>query len=95
LFIAVVAVFGVGLGLAVRRWWFIGIACMPSLLWLVLCLQDWGDPTSDTNGADYFFFGFWYAGLPLIVAVAIGVGLGRWLIGPPGAKPSGTTEAPR
>jgi hypothetical protein len=90
LFIVVVAVFGVGLGLAVRRWWFICLACMPSLLWLGWCLQDWGGHVSDENtGADYFFFGFWYAGFPLIAAVAIGVGVGRWVFGSPGPKPSG------
>jgi hypothetical protein len=81
--------FGLALGLTLRRWWTLAFACVPSLLWLGRWLPEWGEHVSDENtGADYFFFGFWYAGFPLIAAVAIGVGVGRRVFGRPVREPS-------
>ena len=81
-------VFGLALGLALRWWWTLAVVCVPSFVWLLVCLPTWNDTSRDTTGADYFFCGFWYAGLPLIAAVAIGVGVGRRVIGRPARKPS-------
>jgi hypothetical protein len=83
--IAAIALVAVGLGAAVRRWWFVGIASIPTILWLVRWLPTWGADEGDGHtGSDLFVIGFLFAGLPLIVLVALGVWLGRLAFGPPG-----------
>jgi hypothetical protein len=94
--IAVIAAVALGLGLIVRHWLLVGIVSLPALLWLVRWVPEWGADQGDGNtGAELFLFGFMLWGLPVIAPVALGVGLGRSLLGSPGAKAGGTTEAPR
>jgi hypothetical protein len=38
------------------------------------------------TGANWFLVGFLFIGLPMIAPTALGVLLGRQLLGPPGAK---------
>lgn len=90
LFVAVFVAVGLGLGLAVRRWWFVWIATIPTFLWLLHWLPRWGADEGDGNtGSDLFVVGFIFVGLPLIALVALGVWLGRLVFGSPGPKPSG------
>jgi hypothetical protein len=80
--IALVAAAFLGLGIAVRQWWAIWIACLPSLLFFVLALPTWSEEDSDgMAGSDWFLAGFAFIGLPLIAGVALGVWVGRRLFG--------------
>jgi hypothetical protein len=95
LVIALIAAAFVGLGLAVRVWWAVGIACLPSLLWLLFWLPRWGADEGDgMTGADWFLLGFVVVGLPLIASVAVGVLVGRLAFGPPGPKQGGPASPP-
>ena len=85
-FIAVVVVLAVGLGLAVRHWLVVGIAAIPSIVWLVRWVPTWtADEGDGHTGSDLFLIGFLFVGLPLIVLVALGVLLGRLAFGRPGS----------
>jgi hypothetical protein len=87
--IALIAAACLGLGLAVRYWWSVAFACIPSFLWLLFCVPRWTEESDGGSGADWFLFGFGYVGAPVIALVALGVFLGRLLFGRP------ESEAPR